>query len=107
MEKQKLPNATLILVFGILSIVLCCCYGVVGLIFAIIALVMAKKATETYQENPELYDGFNNVKTGKTLAYIGLGLNIIYLIYVIWMYSTLGTEGMMQMQEEMLKKYGM
>jgi uncharacterized membrane protein len=107
MEKQKLPNSTLILVFGILSIVTCCCYGVIGLIFAIIALVMAKKATELYLENPELYDGFQNVKTGKILAYIGLGLNIIYLIYVIWMYTSLGSEGMMQMQEEMMKKYGM
>ncbi|MGB0789195.1 MAG: DUF4190 domain-containing protein, partial [Marinirhabdus sp.] len=48
MEQQKLPNATLILVFGILSIVTCCCYGVLGLIFGIIAIVMAKKATATY-----------------------------------------------------------
>ncbi len=107
MEKQKLPNSTLILVFGIISIVTCCCYGVLGLIFAIIALVMAKKATALYMENPELYDGFNNVKTGKILAYIGLGLNVLYLIYTIWMFATLGTEGIMNMQEEMMKKYGM
>lgn len=31
MEQQKLPNATIILVLGILSIVTCCCYGIVGL----------------------------------------------------------------------------
>ncbi len=107
MEKQKLPNSTLILVFGIISIVTCCCYGVLGLIFAVIALVMAKKATALYMENPELYDGFNNVKTGKILAYIGLTLNVIYLIYTIWLFATLGTDGIMNMQEEVMKKYGM
>ena len=37
MEQQKLPNATLILVFGIISIVTCCCYGIIGLIFGVVA----------------------------------------------------------------------
>ena len=48
MEKQNLPNSTLILILGILSIIGCCCYGVIGLILAIITIVLAKKATETY-----------------------------------------------------------
>ncbi|MCH9661721.1 MAG: DUF4190 domain-containing protein [Bacteroidetes bacterium] len=107
MEQQKLPNSTLILVFGIISIVTCCCYGVLGLIFAIIALVMAKKATALYMEAPEQYSGFQNVKTGKILAYIGLGLNILYLGYTIWLFATLGTEGIMNMQQEMMEQYGM
>lgn len=72
MEQQKLPNATLILVFGIISIVTCCCYGILGLIFGIIALILANKATKLYKENPEIYEGFNNVKTGKILAIIGI-----------------------------------
>lgn len=107
MEQQKLPNATLILVFGIISIVTCCCYGVLGLIFGIIALVMAKKATAVYMEAPEQYSGFKNVKTGKILAYIGIALNIIYLAYTIWLFSTLGTDGILNMQEELMKQYGM
>ena len=69
MEQQKLPNSTLILVFGIISIVTCCCYGVLGLIFGIIAIVMAKKATQTYLESPEQYSGYQNVKTGKILIF--------------------------------------
>jgi len=67
MEKQQLPNATLILIFGILSIITCCCYGVIGLILGIVALVLANKATAVYAANPELYTGFQNVKTGKIL----------------------------------------
>ncbi len=38
-----LPNATTVLVFGIISIVLCWCHGIFGLILAIIALVLANK----------------------------------------------------------------
>ncbi|MEW7292774.1 CCC motif membrane protein [Aquimarina sp. 2304DJ70-9] len=105
MEKQTLPNSTLILVFGILSIVGCCCYGLLGLIFAIVALVLAKKATALYTENPELYEGYNNVKTGKILAIIGLILSAIYLIFVIITFATIGMEGYQEMIEEMARGY--
>ncbi|QIE58327.1 DUF4190 domain-containing protein [Rasiella rasia] len=107
MEQQKLPNATLILVFGIISIVTCCCYGVLGLIFGIIAMVMAKKATATYMANPEQYSGYQNVKTGKILAIIGIILNVIYLGYTIFLFATLGADGIMNMNQEMLEQYGM
>ena len=105
MEKQTLPNSTLILVFGILSILGCCCYGIIGIIFAIIALVMAKKATALYTENPELYLGYQNVKTGKILAIIGLILSVIYLIYVIFIFATVGYDGYMEMIEEFRRGY--
>lgn len=103
MEKQQLPNSTLILVFGIISIVTCCCYGVIGLPLGIIALVMANKATTVYAADPELYTGFQNVKTGKILAIIGIVLNAIFLIYVIWMFATLGSDGIQQMSEDLMR----
>lgn len=105
MEKQQLPNSTLILIFGILSIIGCCCYGVLGIIFGIIALVMAKRATETYNAQPELYTGYQNVKTGKILAIIGLvlsALSLITSIVMIIMYG--GLEGIYEMQEEILRE---
>ncbi|UAB80496.1 DUF4190 domain-containing protein [Marixanthomonas sp. SCSIO 43207] len=107
MEKQTLPNSTLILVFGILSIITCCCYGVLGLIFGIIAIVMAKKATTLYTTSPELYSGYQNVKIGKILAIIGIILSAIYLLVNIYFYATIGMEGIQEMQEEMLREYGM
>ncbi|MGC1631593.1 MAG: CCC motif membrane protein [Gelidibacter sp.] len=103
MEKQQLPNATLILVFGILSIVTCCCYGIIGLPLGIIAIVLANKATALYATNPELYTGFQNVKTGKILAIIGVVINGIYLIYVIWLFATLGFDGLQDIQDEFMK----
>ena len=109
MEQQKLPNATLILVFGILSIVTCCCYGIIGLILGIVAIVLAKKATLIYAENPEAYTGFQNVKTGKILAYIGIILSVLYLLLIIVMVSMFGWETMQDqelMQERMRELMG-
>ena len=83
MEQQKLPNSTLILVFGILSIVTCCCYGIIGLIFGIIALVLSKKAVQLHNDNPDVYSGIDNVKTGKILAIIGISLSVLYFIFSI------------------------
>lgn len=107
MEKRELPNSTLILVFGILSILGCCCYGIAGVIFGIIALVMSKRAMEIYNADPELYTGYQNVKTGRILAIIGLVLSVLSVlgtIASIIMYG--GLEGIQEMQEEILREYG-
>lgn len=89
MEKQKLPNSLAVLILGILSIPTCCIYGL-GLVFGIIALVLAKKDTALYILNPEGYDGFSNIKTGKILAIIGIVLSALYLILIIGLIATFG-----------------
>lgn len=102
MEQQKLPNSTLILVLGILSIPTCCCYGVLGLILGIIAIVLANKAAKVYSENPEAYSGFQNVKTGKILAIIGIVLAVLYIIFGIVMLSIFDWETLQD--QEVLKE---
>lgn len=106
MEKQTLPNSTLILVFGILSILTCCCWGVLGLVFGIVALVMAKKAKEIYLAEPELYKGYSNVSTGRILAIIGIILSAIYLLLTIFALIYYGADGIQEMQQEMMREYG-
>ena len=81
--KQQLPNSTLVLVLGILSIVTCFCYGIIGLILGVIALIFAKKDTALYNSNPELYTGFENLKTGKICAIIGTILSSLYLTLIV------------------------
>ncbi len=103
MEQKQLPNATLILVFGILSIVTCCCYGIVGLILGSVTLILAKKATLIYHENPDVFTGFQNVKTGKVLAIVGIVLSIAYLVLSLWMIATFGWDNL-QDQELMQEK---
>lgn len=107
MERRELPNSTLILVFGILSIIGCCCYGLLGVVFGIIALVMSKRAMEIYAANPELYTGYQNVKTGRILAIIGLvlsGLSVLSFILGLIIFG--GLEGIQEIQEEILREYG-
>ena len=103
-QRQELPNSTLILVFGILSIIGCCCYGIVGLVFGIIAMLMAQKATKIYNENPEMYNGYQNVKTGKILAIIGIALSALVLIIgIVSLIIFGGLEGIQEIQREMLE----
>lgn len=105
-QRQQLPNSTLILVFGILSIVGCCCYGIVGLVFGVITLSMAQKATVIYNTNPEMYTGYQNVKTGKILAIIGIVLSAVMVISYIAILGIYGLDGLENMQREMMEQYG-
>jgi hypothetical protein len=86
---MELPNATAVLVLGILSIVGCFCYALPGVIMGIISLVLAGKATNLYTQNPGLYteSSYKNMKAGKVCGIIGLSLAIvgliIFIIYVV------------------------
>ena len=51
-NQQALPNATGVLVLGILSIVFCFCYGIIGITLGIIALIMGNKAIKLYLSAP-------------------------------------------------------
>jgi len=83
--QQSLPNATVVLVLGILSIVTCCCYGVIGLVLGIVALVLSKKDRILYATNVGAYteSSFKNLNAGRVCAIIGLILNILYLLLTI------------------------
>jgi multisubunit Na+/H+ antiporter MnhB subunit len=106
-QRQELPNSTLILIFGILSIIGCCCYGIVGLGFGIITMLMAQKATNIYNENPEMYNGYQNVKTGKILAIIGIVLSaLVFIIGIVSLIILGGLEGIQEVQHEMIEQYG-
>jgi uncharacterized protein YacL len=85
------PNATVVLVLGIISIIGCCFYGI-GLVFAIVALVLASNAVKQYNEEPARYQqsSYNNMNAGKICAIIGLILSILIAIYYIWIISYFG-----------------
>ena len=105
MEKQRLPNATLIIVFGIVSIVTFCCFGIFGLIFGLIALVMANSAIRKYKQEPELWSGYENVKVGRILAIIGIAINLLYLARIIYVIATLGFDNIWEMQQEIMEQW--
>lgn len=88
-ENQQLPNATAVLVLGILSIITCCCYGV-GAILGGVALYLSKKDMNLYKENPQSFSNYGNLKTGRILSIIGIVLSAIYLVFIIIFYSMFG-----------------
>lgn len=80
-----LPNATAVLVLGIISIVGCFCYGIVGVICGIVALVLASKDFKLYNANPSNYNeaSLKNLKAGKICAIIGVSLSALYILILI------------------------
>jgi predicted RND superfamily exporter protein len=94
--QQPLPNATAVLVLGIISIIGCFCYGVVGLICGIIAIILASKSKKLYASNPNAYTAgsLKNVNAGRICAIIGLSLSILYVLMVIAAVVFVGAEAL-------------
>ena len=90
--QQSLPNATAVLILGILSIVTCCCYGVIGLILGIVALVLSKRDRALYAANMSFYTegSFKNLNAGRVCAIIGLILNILMVLCYIILIAMFG-----------------
>lgn len=91
--QRDVPNATAILVLGIVSIVTCWCWGIIGLGLGIAALVMGNKALQEYNQNPAGYTqaSYKNAKAGRICAIIGTIMSALYLIYTICIWAFLGS----------------
>ena len=91
--QQTLPNSVGVLVLGILSIVFCWCYGVLGIILGVISIVLATGATKLYQSNPNAYSlaSYKNMKAGKVCAIIGICCGALFIVYIIIMVAIFGT----------------
>lgn len=111
-EQRSLPNATAVLVLGILSIITCFCYGVLGIILGIIALVLASKDKTLFMSAPDTYtqNSFKNLNTGRICAIIGVILSVLYLIIIIGVIAIIGIDAlgnpdeMMRRIEELKQK---
>lgn len=103
--QQPLPNATLVLVLSILSIPLCCCYGIIGLGMAIAAFVLANKDKALYESNPTAYTpgSYSNINTGRILAIIGMVLGGVYTIITIISFMMFGFSSNPQEIQERLR----
>jgi len=90
--QQTLPNSTAVLVLGILSIVICWCWGLLGITMGIIALVLSNKAKALYVSNPENYTigSYKNMNAGRICAIIGTVLSSLYLAVIIIYFLIVG-----------------
>ena len=81
-----LPNATIILILGIASIVLSVWYlSILGFITSIVTLVMANRDQATFLEHPGRYTvhSYRQIKAGKVLAIIGLVISIFFFALIM------------------------
>jgi|GEM_PF-889676 len=78
----ELPNASSVLVLGILSIVFS---GFGGAILSAIALTMASSARSLFEQEPGRYSriSLNKVETGRICSFIGIGL--FFLFALMWL----------------------
>lgn len=104
MEEQKLPNVTAILVLGIASIVLCWCYGILGLLLSIVGLILSMSATKLYKANPEEYTNYSSLKTAKTVNIVGLVLNILFIVFLIGFIAMVGWDVIMSQDEQLIQE---
>ncbi|PHX82069.1 MAG: hypothetical protein CK539_06575 [Flavobacteriales bacterium] len=87
--QQDVPNATLVLVLGICSLVIC---GF-GPILGTIGLVMSGSGKKAYELNPSMYkeSSFKNLNAGRICSIIGLCLGVFIWIYYIVVLVFIGT----------------
>ncbi|MBW3522838.1 CCC motif membrane protein [Chryseobacterium sp. NKUCC03_KSP] len=83
MRNSKLPNATAVLVLGISSVALCCCYGIPGILTGGIALFLYRRDKRVYDKNKGNYTNFDNLKTGRMLSILGITLSSLCLMYLL------------------------
>ena len=77
-----LPNASAVLVLGILSILVGCV--TLGLVLGIIGLVLSKEGRIAYADNPNGYSGYGMLNAGRVLSIIGIVLGSLSVFYVIF-----------------------
>lgn len=87
MKKKDLPNATAVLVLGILSLVFCWCYGFVGLVLGILAVAIASGPQRAYLEHPEEYTeaSYKNLSAGRVCGIVGICVALAVVAFVILM----------------------
>jgi hypothetical protein len=93
-RQEALPNATLILVFGILSIFVCQLLGIA-------AWIMANNSLSVYNQNPERYteSSASQVRAGKICGIIGICLMaVVLLLWIVLGISFFSFGGMKNLQ---------
>jgi hypothetical protein len=94
----QLPNATAVLVLGILSLIFICPYiSLIGIVLGIIALVLSGKDNSLYRSDPSKYalSSYNNMKAGRVCAIIGLSIaSLTFIISVLFIIGIIATASM-------------
>jgi hypothetical protein len=80
-----LPDASTVLVLGILAILGSFCYGIFGLILGVVALGVSGRPARLLRESPNSYSvgSISNFKAGKVCAIVGLCISGVYIFALL------------------------
>lgn len=81
---QTSGRAIASMVLGIVSLVTCFAYGIIGMPCAIIAIILSKKARLAVQDGTAPISSLGMAKAGKICGWIGVGLNSIGLLLLLF-----------------------
>jgi hypothetical protein len=83
---EKSPNGMTILVFGILSLVVCSLFGIA-------AWIMGNKERKLYPEDENVKIGRILGIVGTILTIVGVGFSLLYVIFMVIMFVVAGVSG--------------
>ena len=82
-DYERPHRGGMILAFGIISLVMFQCFGVVGLIFGILAWVFANSDLRGMDEGEVDPSGRQMTQVGKILGIVGMALSVLYMLAMI------------------------
>ncbi|MDO5105114.1 CCC motif membrane protein [Capnocytophaga sp.] len=101
--KQKI-DVTAVYVLAVIGILLSWCCSPIGIILAVIAVILVSNKLSAYKSNPSGYFGVENLNTAKIIAYVALGLNILFLIWTVYRLATTDWNVIMQQYQDILQQ---
>ncbi|GET27851.1 hypothetical protein SD074_00530 [Prolixibacter sp. SD074] len=90
--QHEIPNASVILILGIIALIIAFFNSLVGIVAGVAALVIARNAEHLYHQTPRLYtlSSYSNIRSGRTCAIIGIVIAILKIILIGTILGLLG-----------------
>ena len=101
MDELRQPiNSVAIYVLAIIGILFSWCCAPITLVLAIIAVVMSVNKMKAYKQSPNSFRGVESLKNAQIIAYISLGLNLVWFVFLIYNLSTGGLDEIKHLIEQ-------
>jgi len=101
--KKKL-DPTIIYVLSSIGLLCCCLFGS-GILLSAPAYFMANNKIKDAQLNPNDYEGdVKSMNTAKIFALVVVILNVLMIIRVIYIFATVGVDGIMEIWNEAMEQ---
>jgi hypothetical protein len=90
--QEDVPNATAVLVLGIISLASFWCYGIVGIVLGIIGLAISSSSHKAIKLEPQRYtqSSIKNLNAGRIMSIIGLSVGGLFILIIVLYFLIIG-----------------